>query len=154
MYHRIVEQKLRATFGDVNRGNYIPVVNGFAEQGLHWFSGTHALSGERSGPHDIARWYERLALLFPDLTFTIVEVAVRGWPWNTTAMVEWTDKLHDRKGVEFTNSGVHVVKLRWGKIVSLRIYCDTARLAMVLRTLAEQGVDEATKEPIISRSKN
>ncbi|MBF6212883.1 nuclear transport factor 2 family protein [Nocardia puris] len=148
MYHYIVKQRLRDTFEQVNRGNYPAVVAQFAPTAEHWFSGDHALGGGRRGTADITRWYDRLATLLPDLAFTITDLAVAGGPWKTFATVRWTDSLTDREGTRYTNEGVHIIELRWGKVHGLWIYCDTVKLSAILETLAKQGVEDATAPPI------
>lgn len=148
MYHAIVRGKLRDSFDQVNAGNYRAIVAQFAPGAEHWFAGSHALAGRRSTPAQIREWYDRLAVLLPDLRFEITHVAVRGWPWNTTAFVEWVDHLTDREGRRYSNRGVHALRLSWGKITSLRIYCDTDLLQTVLHNLAGQGVTEASAPPI------
>ncbi len=41
-----------------------------------------------------------------------------------------------------------MLRLKWGKVVSLRVYCDTQVLASVLRDLQTQGVADAGMPPI------
>ena len=53
-----------------------------------------------------------------------------------------------RDGARGSNQGVHVFGIRWGKVVSLHIYCDTEKLTGYLERLAEQGVEEASAPPI------
>jgi len=148
MYHAIVRSKLRDSFAQVNKGNYDAIVRQFAPGAEHWFSGSHALAGHRTTPKEIQAWYERLATVLPDLRFEITNIAVQGWPWNTVAFVEWVDYLTDRTGQQYSNRGVHALRLAWGKIESLRIYCDTELLSEVLSTLGDQGVEEAVAAPI------
>lgn len=152
MYHTIVKRKLQTAFADINSGNHTAIVDQFTPDAQHWFAGDHALSGRRRGRELIRAWYERLALLLPDLTFALTDVVVRGWPWNTTAVVLWTDKVHDRKGVQHSNQGVHVIGLRWGKISSLEIHCDTSVVTVLLDVLRDQGVEQAGAAPITAES--
>ena len=67
---------------------------------------------------------------------------------RTVALVEWTDRFTLPDGSRRSNQGVHVLGLKWGKVVSLRIYCDTQVLAAVLRDIQSQGVADAGKPPI------
>jgi ketosteroid isomerase-like protein len=106
------------------------------------------LSGGRSDIQQIQEWYDRLAAVLPDLRFEIKKVASNGWPWNTIAFVEWVDHLTDRAGNHYSNQGVHVLRIKWGKIVELHIYCDTQLLASVCETLGTQGVEQALAAPI------
>jgi len=87
--------------------------------------------------------------VLPDLRFEIEAVTVRGMPWNTVALVEWRDHFTLRDGTRGGNQGVHALRLKWGKVVSLRVYCDTQVLAEVLRRQLAQGVADAGLAPIV-----
>jgi ketosteroid isomerase-like protein len=148
IYRAIVERKLRNTFDALNRGDYEPVLGSFGSPVEHTFFGDHALAGSRHGMNSIGPWYNRLKTVFPDLHFDIDAVAVSGMPWNTTAMIEWRDRFTLRDGSVRGNQGVHVIKIKWGRVISLQIYCDTQLLASVLDELKSQGVKEAGLAPI------
>ncbi len=149
MYHAIVKRNLHRSFDALNRGQYDVVTRQFHKEATHWFSGEgHPLSGLRRGLPDILAWYDRLARLMPDLRFDIEQTAISGWPWDTVAMLSWRDALHDRAGKPFANRGVHVIRLRWGKVVDLQVYCDTSYLQGHFDALVAQGVDEARAAPI------
>ncbi len=149
MYHFIVEQQLRKAFRQLNAGDYDSILKQFAPRFQHVFAGQHALSGARHTPRSNRAWYRRLAVLFPDLRFEIKHVVVRGWPWDTLATIEWRDHFTLRDGQRLSNEGVHVFRLRWGRVVALHIYCDTQKLETVCGLLAQQGVSEAAAGPII-----
>ena len=53
---------------------------------------------------------------------------MKGWPWNTVAAVEWDDWASTRDGKGYRNEGVHIIRLRWARVVSLHVYHDTERL--------------------------
>lgn len=149
MYRRIVERKLRRAFADIDAGRYDRIVPQFAPVHRHVFFGEHTLGGTRRGIDATRSWYGRLARVFPDLRFEIRAVAVTGAPWNTIAMVEWTDRFAV-DGVPGGNQGVHVFRLRWGRVVELAVYCDTEKLRRYLAAKAAGGLDEAIAPPITS----
>jgi ketosteroid isomerase-like protein len=148
MYHAIVRAKLRRAFRQINAGRYDPIVAQFAEPHVHVMHGEHAMSGERRSIASTARWYARLQRLMPDLRFEIEHIAVAGWPWRTVAFVAWTDQFTLPDGTRTANQGVHVFGLRWGKVHSLAVHCDTARLEGLLRRAAALGLGEAIAPPI------
>ena len=74
--------------------------------------------------------------------------AVTGWPWDTVATVDWTDHFTLPDGGRGSNQGVHVFGLRWGKVHTLAIHCDTARLQGYCERMASLGVTEALADPI------
>ncbi|MBN6209068.1 nuclear transport factor 2 family protein [Ralstonia pickettii] len=149
MYRAIVEWKLRRAFAALNDGDCSVVLAAFANRVEHTFYGQHALGGTRHAPDSLRQWYARLLKLLPDLHFDVDSVVVRGWPWDTIAVVEWRDRFSLRDGQRCSNQGVHVLRLRWGRVVSLRIHCDTQKLQGILQALHDQGVVEAAMSPII-----
>jgi len=143
-----VERNVRATFRRVGQRDYETLLEQTAPSVLHVFSGDHALGGTRHTRDSLRRWFGRLFLLFPELHFKVKEVAVRGWSWDATVMVQWENQGRTRDGQPYTNEGAHVLRLRWGRIVYLHEYLDSQRVAEVCRQLAQQGVSEAVADPI------
>src|SRR5689334_16063383 len=120
MYHAIVRRKLRRAFAHANAGDWENVLAAFHPIHEHIFFGDHSLGGRRSNMTSTRAWYRRLARIFPDLHFDLRHITVGGWPWRTTAVVEWRDRF-DVGGEPGSNQGVHVLRMRWGKVVGLEI---------------------------------
>lgn len=150
MYHAIVRRRIRRIFAELNRGNFEPVLAGLGDRFEHVFAGEHALAGLRTGHRVTRAWYERLFRIFPGLQFELHAVLVNGWPWATTVAVEWSDRFALRDGRAGANAGVHVIRLRWGKVVSVAIHCDTQRLVDYLATQAAAGVLDAARPPLVA----
>jgi ketosteroid isomerase-like protein len=132
-------------FEALNRGDAGPLLAGLGTPVRHAMSGEHALGGVRSDPGSIARWYERLFRLLPDLRFDVATIAVTGPPSRTKVFVDWRDRALDGR---YENRGVNVIELRWGRVHAIDIHCDTQQLADALRELAGQGNEEARAVPI------
>jgi ketosteroid isomerase-like protein len=148
IYRFVVAQKLRGAFAALNRGDHAPVLGAFGAPVEHVFYGVSALAGTRRDRPSITAWYARLKQVFPDLRFEIDAIAVSGMPWNTVALVEWRDSFTLPDGTRAGNQGVHVLRMAWGKVTSLRVYCDTQLLAIVLHEMQRQGRKEAGLAPI------
>lgn len=148
MYHLIVRSKLRRAFAAINRGDYSAIVAQFAPRHRHVMYGRHALAGERNTHASTARWYARLQRLLPGLHFEVHAIAVAGWPWHTVATVTWSDRFTLPDGSPGTNEGVHEFVLRWGRVHTLAVHCDTARLAAYCQRMAQCGLAEAVAAPI------
>jgi ketosteroid isomerase-like protein len=148
MYHAIVRRKLRRVFDEIGRGNSDYVLAGLAKRFEHSFAGDHALGGFRHSEAGIRAWFERLYRLFPDINFTIKHVAVSGWPWDTTAVIEWHDSAKTATGAPYDNDGAHVVRLSWGKLVSLHAYLDTQIVIDACKEMADGGIAEASAAAI------
>jgi len=72
-------------------------------------------------------WYNRLHQMFPDLKFTLNTIIVNGFPWNTVVSVEWEDRFTGSDKQRYANQGVHIIYVKWGKIISFHIYTDTQK---------------------------
>lgn len=143
LYHAIVRRQLARVFVELGRGNAEVALNGLAADFEHHFAGASPLGGVRHSRRAMEGWFSRLYRLYPGLHFTIKHVAASGPPWNTTAVIEWHDRTTLASGGPYDNDGVHVVRLRWGKLVSLHAYPDTEVVATASRRMAERGIEEA-----------
>ena len=82
-FRRGVEHNVRATFRRVGQRDY--------ETLLKLSDPSVVFGGTRQTRDALRRWFERLFVLFPGLRFEVKEVAVRGWPWDATVMVQYID---------------------------------------------------------------
>lgn len=116
----------------------------------HRFGGHHALGGERHDREALRRWFERLGRLGRNLRITVNDVWVKGLPHNTVIIIHWsaTDKFPD--GSPYYNHGVHIVRMRWGKITEIDANEDSEALANMLKRQAAAGVEEARAPQILS----
>ena len=150
MYHFFVRRMARWAFERLNSGDYEAFLKGFtlAPDFTHTFAGNHALGGIRHSEEGMRRWFERLFRLFPGLNFEIKDILVQGWPWNTVVAVEWIDRAKPKDGQPYVNEGVHVLRLRQGRLVEVHAYLDSQKVEAVCQRLAQQGVSEAVAPPI------
>lgn len=143
MYHAIVRRNVAQLFEALNRQDIDYVVAGLARRFEHIFPGDHTLGGVRHTRPAIKIWFERLFRVLPRLQFNIKHMAVSGWPWATTVVVEWRDVATLADGTPYVNDGAHAIQLRWGKVVVLHAYLDTQIMIDAMRTMAKAGVKEA-----------
>jgi ketosteroid isomerase-like protein len=136
-------------FAQLNAGNYAALLDRCAPQVQHSFAGEHALGGSRQGIPALRNWFQRLYRLFPRLEFEIVDVLVRGWPWNTRVIVRWIDRAQLAGDLHYENTGVHALRLRWGRLTHLQAYLDTQIIAATCDHLAAQGIAEAAAPPLV-----
>ena len=150
MYHALVERISRRNFERVNAHDYEPLLAACRPDVHHRFGGDHALGGQRHDVHALRSWFQRLGRLCPTLHLTVTDVWVTGLPHDTTAVLRWdaTQDLPD--GSTYRNHGVHVVRLRWLKVVSIDANEDSQAVERALAIFAAHGVEEATCEPITS----
>jgi ketosteroid isomerase-like protein len=148
MYAFWVRKMVKQSFESLNQGNYESVLKGISPSITHTFSGTHALGGTRHSVEAMRQWFQRLYILSPKLNFTIKNIAVSGFPWDTTIAVEWVDSAKPADGSEYVNEGVHIIKMHWGKVVYLHAYLDTQLTEALCQRLAIYGLKEAAAPPI------
>lgn len=150
MYHAIVKRIAKKNFLRINQRDFHSLLGDCVPNVYHRFGGTHALGGERHDREALGRWLDRLGRLGPGLTLTVHDVWVKGLPHNTVVIVRWsaTDKLPD--GSTYHNHGVHIIRMRWGKIVEIDANEDSQAVAESLKMRAAYGLAEATAEPIVS----
>ena len=149
MYNMIVRKKLTSVFERLNNGDYEYALSDIGTTFEHHFAGKHCLGGKRTSTETLRHWFERLFRLFPNLRFEIHSITASGGPWDTTVVVEWTDRATPADGKDYVNSGVHVIRMRWGKVVSIHAYLDTQVLIDTLNRMAGDGIEEAKAPPII-----
>ena len=150
MYHTIVKRIARKNFLRVNSKEHDALLKDCAPDIHHRFGGAHALGGERHDKQALARWFERLGRLAPRLTLTVEDMWVKGFPNDTTIIVRWsaTDELPD--GSPYRNRGVHIVRMRWGKVVDIDAHEDSQAVAASMARQTQLGVREAAADPIVS----
>ena len=134
----------------VNEHRYGALLEGLSENASHSFAGEHALGGLRRDKKTIKRWFERLGKVLPNIQLTVKEVYVVGLPHNTTAIALWDAKATLENGDMYTNRGVHIVKIRWGKIFSLDVHEDSQTVAEALKIQGAAGIEEAVANKIES----
>jgi ketosteroid isomerase-like protein len=149
MYHAIIRRLVRQNFELVNNHEWDRLLASCRPDILHRFGGDHALGGQRHDREHLRLWFERLGRLTPDLRLTVLDVWVKGFPHNTTAIVRWTSTA-PRTDAGYRNHGVHVIAVRWGKVAAIDANEDSQAVERLLRDLAEKGATEAAAEPIMS----
>ena len=148
VYQMIVRKKVTAVFERLNQGDYEYALSGVGGTIHHRFAGEHCLGGERTSVTTMRLWFQRLFRMFPNLHFEMHSIAVSGAPWDTTVVVEWTDRATPADGTEYVNTGAHVIRMRWGRVVSIHAYLDTQVLMDTLNRMALSGIEEAHAPPI------
>jgi ketosteroid isomerase-like protein len=143
-----VAQRLRRAWEHLAKTDYDYVLDQFAPSFRHSFAGDHALSGDRQSVGAQPAWFERLFRLLPGIEFTLEDVLVRGWPWQTRVVALLSVRA-TVAGSAYENEIAQAIELRWGRITSIHNLEDTQKLAAALARLAAAGIDEARAAPIV-----
>ena len=149
MYHTVIRQKITKVFEQLSRGEYEPSLAQIAVGNFeHKFPGNHCLGGTRHTVDGMRRWFRRLFVLFPRLEFEIKNIFVKGGPVNTLVAVEWIDRGITRDDKPYDNCGTHILRLQWGRLVSIHVYLDSQKIAQECQRMTQQGIAEAAAPPI------
>jgi ketosteroid isomerase-like protein len=151
MYHTIVRRKLAQNFHELNQGNYESIVMQFSLNTHHLFAGDLALGGERHSRDSVRQWYARLFQVFPDMQFSIKNILIQGWPWDTSIAVQFQVSATLKDGQAYSNEVAQFIHLKWGQIASMQLYEDTQKLADALHVQGSAGVAEALAVPIVEQ---
>ena len=150
MYHAIVKRIARRNFERVNHRDYGAILKDCVPNVHHRFGGEHALGGERHDRETLRRWFERLGRLAPTLTLTVHDVWVKGLPHDTTIIVRWSATQHLADNSPYLNRGIHVVRMRWGRVVDIDANENSQLVANTLQMQGARGEQEALAAPIVS----
>lgn len=132
----------------VSAGDYEAVLRRCAPDVIQDALGSSALGGSRNSLGGYRAWFERVDRLFGSLDLEVHGVVVSGMPWNTTVAVAWTDNVTALDGIRFHVEGMHLAKLRWGRLSSIRYYWDTEQVAAACAHTAALGITEAAEGPL------
>jgi ketosteroid isomerase-like protein len=83
------------------------------------FPGTSSFAADIRGKAGVERWLRRFVAMHP--CYEILDVMVSGPPWNTRIGV----RMRDRIGDDYSNEGMHYLRMRWGRICYDRVFIDT-----------------------------
>jgi ketosteroid isomerase-like protein len=150
MYHTIVKRIARKSFLRVNHKDFDALLGDCAPDIHHRFGGNHALGGERHDREALRAWFGRLGRLCNHLTLTVDDIWVKGLPHDTVIIMRWsaTDELPD--GSPYRNRGVHIIKMKWGKVTAIDAHEDSQAVAESLHKQSAMGITEAAASPITS----
>jgi ketosteroid isomerase-like protein len=150
IYSKIVESRIRQSFDDVNHHRWLALEKAISPVVNHRFLGDHAVGGERNDRDTLKLWFTRLWTVLPNLHLTVNRVWVKGWPWNTTVIAQWDGAATLADGGGYRQHAVHLVTLRWGRIVALDVFEDSQEIARALAVQASSGIEEAALPPLTS----
>ena len=150
MYQLIAKQKVRQGFKDISSANFEPLLKQFAPDIHFTFAGNHALAGDFHNREAVRQWFNRVHRIFPHLQLIPNRIFVSGPPWDMVVTTQWTvsDTLPD--GQPYHNNGIQLLRIRMGMVVEDHLIEDNQILVATLDHLAQLGVSEAAKGPLVA----
>ncbi|TMB69991.1 MAG: nuclear transport factor 2 family protein [Chloroflexi bacterium] len=126
-YGWLVAVMIRRAVRRINGGDIGPMLSSFANGATLVFPGDHSFGGEYKGKAEIRRFLERFVEV--GIQLEPHEFFVRGWPWNTTVLLRFTNEARDEIGnVVYANRGAIFARAAWGKIKYQEDYEDTQKV--------------------------
>jgi ketosteroid isomerase-like protein len=140
MYRSIVRWRVNGLFNQVNCGNWQAVIDTLSENFIYTFVGNTPLGGTRTTKPAMQAWFQRIYRLVPDA-------------WNTRVMTYvkfrgTLPKVSNAPAKSYENEVMQLMRLKWGKIISVITIEDTQRFVDILPALSAAGINDATAPPI------
>jgi ketosteroid isomerase-like protein len=128
----ILKLALRGAMNDLNQRRKDKIVASYADDALIKYPGRMSVSGIRKGKAAVQEFFDRYFDQFPKENCVLKESYIKNilalGPSNTIA-IRWEKTITNKAGQVFENSGVTVMKVRWGKVVEmLEFYYDVETL--------------------------
>jgi ketosteroid isomerase-like protein len=153
MYRSIVRWRVNGLFNQVNCGNWQAVIDTLSENFIYTFVGNTPLGGTRTTKPAMQAWFQRIYRLVPDAKLRPQMIVVEGTPWNTRVMTYvkfrgTLPKVSNAPAKSYENEVMQLMRLKWGKIISVITIEDTQRFVDILPALSAAGINDATAPPI------
>jgi ketosteroid isomerase-like protein len=142
LFARALLFKLRRDVEALNRGDFGPLLSGYAPDAVLRFNdGDHRWAGEHRGRDAIAAFLGNF--VGAGLQGQITEAFFAGPPWRMTILARFDDHANGPAGDEiYSNRTVLLARSRWGRIVEQEdFYEDTERIGALDARLRELGVE-------------
>ncbi len=148
MYHAILRARIRRLWRRIGAGDYRAAAAVAAPDLYFRFAGDTAMSAQFTGRDRFEAWFAGVFARFPGLRLDVRDVIVRGWPWDTTAVIRLDVAATLADGTLYRNEAIQWARIRWGSMVSDEVLEDTKRLAEALgrqeRAIAESPQKSST----------
>ena len=149
MYKTIVRRIVRNGFRALSAGDYQHILRQFDPQVVFSFSGPAPFGGEFRGVDAVRAWFQHLFSCFPGIQFTVLQVIVQGWPWDTQVATRLSIAAPRTEGGLYQNEAMQFMHLRWGKVVEDRLIEDTYKLSIELQQrLNRDGTEEGERQSL------
>lgn len=142
LVRQLLLRQFRRSVEALNEGNYLPLLDGFADDAvLHFNDAPHRWAGEHRGRDQIELFLQDFVAA--GLQGEIREFWASGPPWAITAVARFDDRAVSANGEElYSNQTMIMVRTRWGKVTEQRdFYVDTTRMVDFDRKLTELGIE-------------
>ena len=119
----LARRALLKAFDAMNRHDLQSFMSAWDEHGSFTYPGEIPESGIFEGKVAVETWFRGFFAQFPEIQFDVQDVCLRNimdFVGNNVAAVHWNIRLKNREGRVGQNSGVTVLTINSGKVVSAK----------------------------------
>lgn len=128
----ILKLALRGAMKDLNQRRKDKIVASYTDDALIKYPGKMSVSGIRKGKAAVQEFFDRYFDQFPQENCVLKESYIKNilaLGLSNTIAIRWEKTITNKAGQVFENSGVTVMKVRWGKVAEmLEFYYDVETL--------------------------
>lgn len=125
----IAKQSMISGFNALNEGDLEKFMKAWSENSTWIYPGKVKAGGRFVGKADIKRWFGEFIRQFPQRKFTLNHIGVENifdMIGNNTISVQWDLELTNKDGINITNSGVTIIKIKASKVVQGEDFLETS----------------------------
>jgi len=114
----IAKYKVSSAFKALNNRDFQTFLSAWRDDCVFNYPGKVPMSGSHEGIAAIQKWFQKFLDQFPKIEFTIKNLCVDNifdFVGNNTVAAHWDLKLTKKDNTELQNSGVTVIKIKFGK---------------------------------------
>ncbi len=114
----IAKQKISSAYDALNNRDCEAFLAAWRDDCTFIYPGDLPVSGKMEGKPAIEKWFKNFMDQFPKIKYTIKNVCVENifdFMGTNTVSVQWDSEYTNKDGEKFQNSGVTVIKIKFGK---------------------------------------
>lgn len=114
----IAKHKVSSAFNALNNRDFQTFLSAWRDDCVFNYPGKVPMSGTHEGIDAIQKWFQKFLDQFPTIEFTVQNLCVDNifdFVGTNTVAAHWDLKLIKQDNTELRNSGVTVIKIKFGK---------------------------------------
>lgn len=121
----IAKYKISSAFDALNNRDFEAFLAGWRDDCTFIYPGDLPVSGKMEGKPAIEKWFKNFLDQFPKIKFTVKNVCVDNvfdFMGTNTVAAHWDIEYTNKDGKEIQNSGVSIIKIKFGKALFVKDY--------------------------------